>query len=279
MAEIPIKGFKVLLQGDAGTGKTYSIGTLIDTGLKVGYLCIGSEIESLFGYYADRGKPVPSNFAYHILESPAASWAELIDGAEKVNQFSYEMLAKMTDPNRTKQNQFINLLKVMSNFVDQRTGEVWGPVDKWSTDRVLVVDPMTAINSAVMSMVIGIKPVKAQHEWGIAQDQIEKFIKNIAMDCKCHFVLLAHVEKETDQIQGGLRLTLSTLGKALPPKIPPMFSDVIYTWREVDKFWWSTANSNAVTKTRNLPIADKIVPDFGQILRKWTARRDAGIKI
>jgi hypothetical protein len=51
-----------------------------------------------------------------------------------------------------------------------------------------------------------------------------------------------------------------------------MFSDVILTKRQVTKFFWSTADSQADLKARNLPIADDLPPDFRPILEKWKSR-------
>lgn len=267
-----IGGVNVLLMGEAGTGKTYSIGTLIDTGVLVSYLAMESGIESLLGYWTDRGKPIPPNLSWHILKPPAASLDQMIENATKVNTYSFEALTKMSDPSRNLHNQFISLLQVLNGFVDQRTGEALGPVNKWSPDRVLVIDPLTGINRAAMDLVVGGKPVKAMHEWGIAQDQVEKILRLLTNDCLCHFILVAHIERETDQVLGGTKITVSTLGKALAPKIPPMFSDVIYAYREGAAFYWSTANSSVALKTRNLAIADKLPPTFAPIMAKWGAR-------
>jgi len=44
-----LKGVKVLLEGPTGTGKTHSLGTLVDTGLEVFYLGIDSGREALWG--------------------------------------------------------------------------------------------------------------------------------------------------------------------------------------------------------------------------------------
>jgi hypothetical protein len=122
-----------------------------------------------------------------------------------------------------------------------------------------------------MSLVVGGKPVKSQADWGIAQDQIEKLVRMWTDGCPCHFVLTAHVERELDAM-GQSKLTVSTLGRALAPKIPPMFSDVILTVREGSKFTWSTANSMVDLKTRSLQIADGIPPSFVAIFDKWQAR-------
>lgn len=270
-----LSGVNVLLMGPAGTGKTHSIGTLVDSGLEVFYLALESGLESLLGYYTDNGKPIPDNLHWHVLEAPKSNFSTLLDSATKINQLSLESLAKMQDPNRGKHNQFISLLTALNNFTDHRTGEVFGPVNEWGTDRVLVIDALTGLGKAAMSLVIGGKPVRNQSDWGIAQNQLEVLLEMLCNQCPCHFVLLAHVERETDQVLGGVKLMVSTLGRALAPKIPAMFSDVILTVRQGTKWVWDTANVQADLKTRNLAIRADNPPDFRAIVSKWRARQEA----
>lgn len=265
-------GFKTLLEGPAGTGKTYAIGELAETGLEVFYLALENGLESLLGYYSDNRKPIPPNLHWHILDAPSASFEELIKMAEDINKLSYESLTKINDPNRMKHNQFITLLKVLNGFIDHRTGQSFGPVTSWGTDKCLVIDGLTGINRAAMSLVIGAKPAKNQADWGIAQDTVEKLLRQLCDNCPCHFVLIAHVERETDAILGGSKISVSTLGKALAPKIPPMFSDVILTVREGTSWTWDTGNSQADVKARNIPFQAKQKPSFKLLYERWKSR-------
>lgn len=277
-------GVNVLLMGPAGTGKTHSIGTAVTAGLKlfddsgdmeVFYLALEPGLESLKGYFIDRGLPIPPNLHWHTIKAPDIGFADMIDAAKMINTLSLDSLAKMQDAKRSKHNQFIAILEALADFPCDRTGKKFGAVNTWGPNRMLVIDGMTGLNKAALSMVVGGKPVKSQSDWGIAQDQVEKIIRKLCEDCKCHFVLLGHVERETDQILGGVKITVSTLGKALAPKIPAMFSDVILTTRQGTKWAWDTSNSQADLKTRNLPIAADNAPDFATILAKWHARATA----
>lgn len=274
-AKSTLPGVNVLLMGPAGTGKTHAIGTLVDSGIEVFYLALEPGLESLLGYWTDRGLPVPENLHWHTLQAPAASFADLIDAATKINQLSLDSLAKMSDPNRGKHNQFVSLLQTLNNFPDDRTGKQFGAVNTWTPSRALVVDGMTGLGRAALSLVVGGKPVKSQSDWGIAQDQVEKILRMLCDNCACHFILLSHVERETDMVLGGVKLMASTLGKALAPKIPAMFSDVVLTTRQGDKWTWDTANVMADLKTRNLPIKADNQPSFGPIIAKWKARGGA----
>ena len=267
-----LPGVNVLIEGPTGTGKTTSLKTLADAGLELFCLFTESGLESLTGAWTDHGKEIPPNVHWHVLKQASTDFGVLADAAQKVNTLDMAALAKMSDNQRSKHNQFVDLLRALTDFEDQRTGKKFGPVDSWGTGRVLAIDGLTGINPIALSLVVGGKPVKSQADWGIAQDQIEKLIRKLCDGCRCHTVLTAHVEREVDQVFGGVKLTVATLGKALAPKIPPMFSDVILSYREGKKFLWSTDNSQADLKTRNLPIQSGLEQNFGAIVQRWMSR-------
>jgi hypothetical protein len=267
-----LPGVNVLLMGPAGTGKTHSIGTLVEAGVEVFYMALEPGLESLLGYFTDKGKPIPSNLHWHMVEAPKASFADMIDSATKINSMALDSLAKMSDPKRNNHNQFIKLLEALNNFPDDRTGEKFGCVDTWTPSRALVMDGMAGLSRAAMALVVGGKPVKNQSDWGIAMDSVERILRMLTDNCRCAFVLIGHVERETDAVLGGVKISLSALGNKLGPKITPMFSDVILTVREGTKFTWDTGSALADVKTRNLPIASGNAADFGAIVKKWQSR-------
>ena len=271
----PLPGINVMVMGPAGTGKTYSIATLVETGVETFYLGLESGLESLLGHYTDADRPIPDNLHWHTLKQTAAGFTEMLSAAQQISVNSLEGLAKYSDPNRRSYNSFINLLTVLNDFPDDRFGIKFGPVDKWGSDRALVIDGMTGIGIAAMSLVIGGKPVKNQSDWGIAQDQIEKLVRKLCDNCPCHFVLLAHVEREVDQVLGGVKITVSTLGVRLAPKIPPMFSDVILAVRQGDTWTWDTGSSQADVKARNMPFKAGQPPSFIPLISRWRKRSQA----
>jgi hypothetical protein len=257
--------------GPAGTGKTHALGTLVDSGIEVFYLALESGMESLLGYWADRNLPIPENLRWHKLAGPKAGFKELIENAKKINTLNLDSLAKMVDPDKSKHNQFVSLLQALNNFPDDRTGELFGDVTDWDASRALVIDGATGLANCAMALVIGGKAVRNQSDWGIAQDQLVKLVNQLTNSCNCHFIL-AHVERETDMVLGGVKLMVSTLGKAIAPKFPSMFSDVILATRNGGKWFWDTASAMADVKTRNLPIASDNSPDFRTIIDKWYSR-------
>lgn len=266
-----LPGVNVLILGPTGVGKTHSIGTLVDAGLEVVYLAFESGTESLLGYYADRGLPIPKTLHIVTVKQAAATWDNMAESVKNVNTLTYEMLKKTVDGNRTKYNQLEQFLRNFSN-VTTDAGVVLGPIDKWDTSRALVIDGLTGLGDAAMKAVVGGKFDKDQKDWGLAQNMVEGILRRLCDGCRCHFVLLAHVEREPDPLGGTSKITVSTLGAKLAPKIPPMFSDVIMATRLSKDFWWDTENPLADLKTRNLPLASKIRPDFKQIIAKWQGR-------
>lgn len=264
-----IPGVNVCLMGPSGTGKTYSVATAVEAGLDVFLLSLEPGLEALLAYWTKQGKPIPPNLHWHVIKGQENSFLDMADMARRVNTSSLEVLAKAADPNRGNFTQMENIFRAMNDFPDDRTGEKFGSVASWGTDRMLVIDGLTNLGRAAMSMVVGGKSVRNISDWGIAADFVEKSLRKLCDDCLCHFTLIAHVEREVDPVLGGSKLMVATLGKALPPKIPAMFSDVILAVRDGDKWFWDTMNSQADLKTRNLTYSSKLAPDFGAILAQW----------
>lgn len=265
-------GFNTLLFGPSGSGKTYAISTLVEAGLEVFALFLEPGLETLVGAYSDSGKPIPDNLHWHYIQPRTQGFTTLQKTADNIGKFDLAGLAKMRDMDRGKNNPVIDLYTVLNDFPDQRTGRKFGPVDSWTNGTVLVIDSLSALTRMLFEMVIGTKPTKDMADWGLVQNALMAIIHKLTSGCNCNFVLIAHVEREVDQITGGTKLMLSAPGKAITAQLPQPFSDVIYTVREGDKFYWDTANSQADVKTRNLPIQSKLPADFSTIVNKWSAR-------
>lgn len=266
-------GFNCLLMGPSGTGKTFSIKSLVSTGLETFCLFLEPGLETLIGAYSDKGEKLPENLHFHYLQPRTQGFDQLKSAADQIGKFDLAGLARMKDMNRSKSNAMLDVYTQLNDFEDQKTGRKFGPVDSWDNRRVLVIDSLSALNRIAMDMVVGTKPVKDMSDWGIAQNQIMALLHKLTSGCMCHLVIIAHVERETDQVLGGVKLMVASLGKAITSQIPQPFSDVILASREGDKFYWDTANSQADVKTRNLPIASKLPADFEAIWRKWDERR------
>lgn len=263
-----LPGVKELLVGATGTGKTTAIRTLVEAGLEVFVIFTEPGMEVLADIPADK-------LHWKYIPPAAASWDDMLDSAKKINTMSFKSLADLSDINKSKYREFWDLLTTLSNFKCDRTGQTYGDVSTWDQSRVLVVDSLSGLNIMAMNMVTGSKPVKSMADWGVAIDNLERLLIKLCVDTMCHFVLTAHLEKETDEMTGGTSLMAATLGRKLAPKLPRFFSDVIHVKREGTQFLWSTASMNVDLKARNLPLSDKLQPSFGPVIANWRQRATA----
>lgn len=270
-----MSGLKILMMGEPGCGKTHSIVTLSRS----------PHIERIFILFTDPGgdstlrKVISdsgadlSKFHWRYVSSVAPSWADMMDGARKINQLSNESLQKLEGLNRSGYTQFIDLLSQMAAFKDERTGQDFGEVDKFTDKDVLVVDTLSGVNDMALRLKVGGKPIRSQPDWGAAMDAEENFIQRLVYSLSCHVILNAHIETEPDAITGSSRIMVALLGRKLAPKIPRLFDEVILSRRDGTKFFWSTATSNAVVKTRHFPFSETITPDYVPLIEMWTKFR------
>ncbi len=276
--ESALIGPKVLLIGPSGTGKTFSIGTLVDWAAaqtpprNVHVLFTENGLETLLGYWRDRNLPVPNNLSWHMAMTRPLDLKSLIAMSDLSGKASYQALTSWTDSNRGKNNAYMKLLETLENFPDDRTGKKLGNIFALSKTDIFVLDSLTELSNACMKMIIGSKPTASQPEYGVAQNNLINLLRLLTQALPATFVMTAHVDRQTDEITGTVKLMVKSIGKALAADIPILFSDVILTTREATKFYWDTAAANADTKTRSLPIQGKIEPNFGQIMNTWANR-------
>lgn len=260
-----MQGTNTMLVGATGTGKTYCLRTLIDCGITPFIIFTEPGYLSTLGDVAD-------HMHWNYIPPMNPSWDALIDSAQKINTLSFESLSKLKDINKREYSQFIEVYRQCHNFTCQRTGEEFGDISTWNTDRAIVIDSLSGLNIMAMKLVVGTKPVKAPGDWGVAMDNLETLLQKLCVDTQCHFILTAHLERESDEVTGGVQLMASTLGRKLAPKVPRFFDDVVNCQRTGTVFSWSTAALNVDLKARNLPIADNIRPSFEEIINPWKSK-------
>jgi hypothetical protein len=259
----PVKsGTNTLLMGATGAGKTYAIRTFLDAGVTPFILSTEPGIDSTLG-------DLPKDKCHwHYIAPASIGWAELLDSAQKINTFDLKTLSSMTDINKRKYSQFMEVIKACNDFPCDRTGEKFGDVATWGPDRAFIIDSLSGLNIMAMNLVVGSKPVKAMADWGMAMDNLERFVMKLTTDTRCYFVLTAHLEREQDEITGGTTVTVSALGKKLAPRLPRFFDDVVLCTQKAGKFSWSTTALGVDLKGRNLPLSDTIEPTFEQIITR-----------
>lgn len=260
------RGFKALLIGETGSGKTHALQTIIEGGLDLFVVSTEPGLLEVLGHLKNHPK-----FHYRYIPPAPVNWDNMIQLAERINMASAQTLANVSDPSKRDYDQFVTLLTIMSEYIDHR-GENFGMVDSWGTDRCLAVDSLTGLALMIMNLVVGYRPVVSPGEWGTAMSQVEHHIQTLCASVPCHLVMTGHVEREYNEVSGLNKIMVSVPGKKLAPKIPRFFSDVILAQREGKKFHWSTADESTELKARNLDIADNLEPSFVPLIENWRAK-------
>lgn len=262
----------VLLLGTVGSGKTYSLATLIESGLEL--FVISTEptgLDSLLDVMRKKNLDMSKLHWKHI--QPARIGIEgLLEMSKKIGVMNFEQLAKLPPSAGRQHAQFMQVLNTCNDFIDDKDGKSYGSVQTFGADKALVIDSLSGLNLMTMDMVIGDKPSAHVGEWGVAMTLLEKFILNLCSNLRCIFVLTGHLERETNELTGATQTMASTLGRKLAPRLPRFFSEVVMTSREPDGFFWSTLTQGVDLKNRALPAAAKLAPTFEPIVQVYRER-------
>lgn len=257
----------IALMGYPGTGKTDSLATLLSAGLEV--FVLGTEpgaMETLIDS-CERRKISLEKLHYHQLITAAPGWDAIMDQATKVKGQNYEQLAdQKSGISKDKMQHWMNFLLACKDFPDDRTGKKYGDVTTWDDSRAFVIDSLSGLNRMAREYTVGYKPTMHQGEWGVAMQLEDNIIYKLQTDRRCFFVLLAHVDREVDEVNGGTVITLAALGRKLAPQMSKNFGEIILARREENKFFWSTMDRVAVVKNRALAISNSLDPDFSPIV-------------
>lgn len=259
-----IPGSKTLLFGPPGGGKSHAVRTLLEADKDLQVFCLFTEPSGM----AILGDTPVERLHWHYVAPSQPGFASLIQQAKNVNTFSVDKLFGM-EGNKKDYSQFIDLLLQMSNFHCERCDKDFGSVDSWSTDRVFVLDSLSGLNLMARELTTGGKPAISLPEWGVAIDTEAKLINTLTLGCESHFVLIAHVDREVDEVLGGQKLLPAALGRKLPAQIGRFFDDVVYASHNGATFQWSTLTANVDSKARMLPIAKELKPTFVAIIEAW----------
>lgn len=271
MTDYSIPGFKMLLMGETGRGKTHSLRTLVDAGI------------TPFVIFTEQGMDVLGDLPHdechwHYIAPAKVPWSQLADNAKTISQLSFKGVKNLTDPDKGKYTQLVDFFQTCNNFVCDRTGHAFGDVSEWGTDRCLVVDSWTGLGTMAMKMVAGFKPSLDQGEWGVAMEQLHNICVQLCNQPMCHVVVIAHIGVEHNEATGGTSRMISTLGNKLAPKIGLNFSDVIEAYMNGKDFAWRTVHPDTATKAHNVPWATGIRPSFVDVIEHWKSRGGKIIK-
>jgi len=262
-----VPGFKMLLMGPTGSGKTTSLRTLLEAGLEVFAIFTEPRFDVIPKAELDR-------MHWRYVAPATADWRTLRQTAHLVNTASNENIQKMQSIAGSQFTQFMDIIALCNDFVDQN-GQSFGDVSGWGTNRVLVIDSLTGLSKMARKIRAGSKPILTQPDWGVSMALLQEVVDTLVNGLFCHFVLTAHVEREVDEVTGASRVMVSTLGRKLAPVLPVNFSEVVMAKRVQGQFFWSTDEYDADLKGNYLPTASRIQPSFTPLLAEWSRRGGA----
>jgi len=281
----------VILEGEMGSGKTHALRSLlIDKDGKFDGPSV-SGIEYVFminheGGFEDVLGDIPaSKLGWFYLPASEGSFAGLQAMVRTINTQHPDVIQKMGGINKHLYPEFDKLLGLCNELVDQRTGKKLGPVFNLPANWCLWYESISALSEIAKNNAIGDKPFMELRDYQMVQNPIRKFLNHLVFNTKCLFVATAHLERETNESNFQQELTISTVGRKLGPLLPRFFSDVIITERVDDlgtnqqytsKFLWHTVKPGVRTKTRNLPWAQNLKPDFTPLLKNFRERQLKG---
>lgn len=267
-----IKPPSVLLMGESGSGKTDVIATLIEAGLEVFIIVTEPNgLESLIDSIARRKLDI-NRLHYRVISPARSGFKRLLELATTVSVAGFDALSKMQPTNQRSMGRWITVLEALDSFTDDRTGQSFGDVTKLGPTCAVVVDSLSGLNLMAMDLTIGDKVTAHQGEWGVAMGLLDKLILGLTSDLSSLFVLIAHIEREQNEVTGASNVMASALGRKLAPRLPRFFSEVVLAYSDATGYHWSTDQVNTTLKHRALARASKLPATFLPIVEAWRAR-------
>lgn len=211
---------KLLLVGDAKSGKTGSLVSLVKEGYKLRVLDLDNLLDPLKYFVLEECPEMVGNVSYRTLRDKRKATASgpVIDGTPKAFTEATKMIFewKYTDVDGTK--------------VDL------GSPSEWGSDCILVIDSLSRLCDAAYDWAEPLVPgfgtgkYDPRAVYGNAQDAVETLIATITSESfGTNVIVIAHVAYQ-ELPDGSTKGFPQGVGKALSPKIPQYFpSVVLYT--------------------------------------------------
>lgn len=232
---------KLLLMGDAKSGKTTSLISLVKAGYKLRILDMDNLLDSLSKFVMRDCPELADNVEYRTLrdERTATTSGMVIKGTPS----AYTQAIRLLD--RWKYDD-----------VDLGSPAEWGP------DCVLVIDSLSRLCDAAYDWREALAPRGATSGksdgraiYGDAQDTIESVLAGLTSSSfGTNVIVIAHIQYMSlpDGTQKGFP---QGVGQKLSPKIPQYFGTVVYYANKHDKRTMFTASTALIDLCNPMPFA------------------------
>lgn len=267
---------RVILFGDGGTGKSFSLSTLfkdapeerrvvylmtepnamagLERGLDLYELNL-EEGQLLYSYPRKTGK----NKGFQNYKRAVSTLTK----TSKTVALKGNADTTMGKENYTYFQDIIDNLDIFEGF-DYATGDaVKIPgVDTLDQDDVLVIDGLSPIIHEIWHSSVGDKLAISEYDYSIPQNTLEGMLR-VLESLTCHVILLAH-EKAVYNKQGVLEKTVVNfgVGSARDSIFKGCFTDIIYCYTMGNKFLWAGSKPQVDCLARKIPREASLSPDF-----------------
>jgi len=196
---------KMLLIGDSGTGKTGSLASLVSAGYKLRIIDLDNGLDALHGHVMAECPDKIENVSFETLTDNASF--------TKMGQIVLKALPRA----------FIQTCKAVDVWPDDQTKPA-----EWGSSHILVIDSLTALSRYAFNWAKANKPaLKVDMHWiGAAQSCIMDFLYALtSVDFATNVIVISHIDYREDE--RGTQGYVSSIGKAIGPKIPHRFNTLI----------------------------------------------------
>lgn len=241
---------KLLLVGDAKSGKTGSLVSLVKAGYKLRILDFDNLLDVLKYMIIKECPEKIDNVEFRTLRDKRKTTAAgpVLDGAPK----AFIEAGKMLDRWKYKDDE--------GNEIDLGNPGEWGP------DCILVIDSLSRLCDAAYDFRDTLTPVGKGGEkdgratYGDAQDAVEATLAHItSKSFATNVIVIAHVsyQKQSDGTTKGFP---QGVGQKLSPKIPQYFASVVL---------YTNKNGKRTIQTNSTPLIDLANPKPFEMAKEY----------
>lgn len=194
---------KLIYIGDAGTGKTGSLVSLVGAGYKLRILDMDNGLDSLVAFARKECPDKLDNVQFETRRDTFKSGP--------------------AGPRVIRPKAFVEAIKLMQTWSDESDPAEWGK------DTIFVLDSLTAFSNAAFEWAKGLSPdAKDPRQWFYAaQKAVEDTIAMLTSEeFKCNVIIISHVNY-TERNDGSIKGYASAVGSALGPKLSKYFNTVL----------------------------------------------------
>lgn len=227
---------KLLLIGNAKSGKTGSLVSLVKAGYRLRILDLDNLLDILKYMVKAECPQYLTNVESRVLRDKrkATAMGAVLDGAPKA---------------------YINAVKMIENWkykdVDGSEVDLGSPAE-WGPDCILVIDSLSRLCDAAYDWMFALNPKNdGRAIYGDAQDAVENLLAMLTSESMtCNLIVIAHILYQ-DQPDGTKKGFPQGVGQKLSPKIPQYFSSVVL---------YTNTNGKRTLQTTSNPLIDLANP-------------------